>query len=195
MADNFNLPVVIYISKAGCPACVSFDPEWSKIKQQLQGKARLVKFVCDYERFPPPCLARYSSWFPSIICVGPKSYYRIYTPNDQINQRDYSSNYEFKAKKFNAVEQTNPATGQTVFEFSGRPNNAANFMTWFNRLDVASFDETTPPSLYANQFTNSGVNQAQAQPIQARSTQTIQPAVQPAVQSTTQPRGPINRGF
>src|SRR3990170_7436118 len=100
MTDNLNLPVVIYISKVGCPACVGFEKEWSEIKRQLSGKARTVKFVCDSNLYPPPCIGKYAGWFPSLICAGPKSYYRIYTPTDQVNQRDYSPDYELKAKKF-----------------------------------------------------------------------------------------------
>jgi len=147
MSGSLNLPVLIYISKQGCPACTFFNKQWDLLKTQLSGKARLVKFVCDASHPPPPALRKYSGWFPSVILAGPKSYFRIFTPDDQINTMDYSDEYEIRAQKFNAVETSNG------FEFAGRPNTSEAVMTWFINIapTVSEYHESAPPSQFMNQ--------------------------------------------
>lgn len=144
-----DLPVLIYIAKYRCPACVNFEKEWEQVKQKLQGRARFVKFNCyDQGRDlpPPPVLDLYSSWFPSIVLAGPKSYYRCFTNDDRINTEEYSDKYTIKGIKFNAVK-TNSG-----YEFGGRPNSADSVVNWFNQVvnTIPSIDESTPPRKYSS---------------------------------------------
>lgn len=119
-------PVLIYIAKEGCPACIAFQPEWEKIKQRLRGKAHFVKFVCDPPRVViPSCLAKYATWYPSIILAGPKSYYKKYTHDDRVLPCD---GHTIKAKKYNAVETS------YGYEYAGRPNNADNVVMWYGQV-------------------------------------------------------------
>lgn len=143
-----NLPVLIYISKEGCPACSHFDAEWGKIKNNLSGKARFVKFVTTANLGPPPALLKYSGWFPSVVLAGPKSYFRVFTDDDKINDIDYDGNYVIKAKKFNAAEENG------TFVFGGRPNTANSVETWFSQVSptVREYDEKTPPKRYPQMF-------------------------------------------
>jgi hypothetical protein len=149
--QNLDLPVLIYLAKDPCPACTFYNGEWEKTKQQLQGKARFVKFTCKPGmpggNVPPP-LAKYGTWFPSLILAGPKSYFRIFTPDDKVNDDEYSDQYAIKGKKFNAVETS------TGYEFAGRTNTADNTVMWFNQIasTIPQYDERTPPRKFANLF-------------------------------------------
>ena len=155
--QNLSLPVLIYISKQNCPGCLFYNNEWEKVKQQLNGRARFVKFTCypgpssdpNSKNIPPP-LAKYGTWFPSIILAGPKSYFKCFTPDDQINTDEYSNDYIIKAKKFNAVETNDE------YEFAGRPNNADQTVMWFNQIvnSVSEYDDVTPPKKYMYQLQN-----------------------------------------
>lgn len=146
-----NLPVLIYVAKKGCPACVYYDTQWTEVKERLRGLARFVKFTCDPNvagmNIPPP-LEYYVTWFPTILIAGPKSYFRIFTPDDKVNEDEYSDNYTIRAKKFNAV-QTDKG-----FEFAGRGNTADATIMWFNQIvnTVSQFDEPLPPRRFAHLF-------------------------------------------
>ena len=144
-----DLPVLIYIAKDGCSACIKYSSEWEKIKTALNGRARFIKFTFSPPNLliPPP-LAKYGGWAPSIILAGPKSYFRCYTPNDQINTDEYADNYTIRGKKFNSVE----ADGG--YQYAYRPNTADNTILWFNQVvdDVLNNDEPTPPRRYASKF-------------------------------------------
>lgn len=118
-------PVLIYGSKEGCPACVYFEPEWEKICAKLKGKARIVKFNCTAAKPAPKPLAPYFTWFPSVILAEPGSYYRCFTPEDKVNEKDWSENNKITAAKFNAV-----STG-SGYEFGGKKNSAENVIAWF----------------------------------------------------------------
>lgn len=145
-SPDFSIPVLIYLSKNGCPACKAFEPHWEKIKQRLNGKTRFVKFMCDEHRHACPGLQKYAGWYPSIILAGPKSYFRIFTADDKVNEVDYSNSYEIKALKFNAVEEGDE------FKYGGRPNTADGVVSWFNRVAdrISQIDETTLPRRYNN---------------------------------------------
>ncbi len=148
-----DLPVLIYISKYRCPACDHFKKEWEQTKQKLAGRARFVQFACwdqGKDLPPPPVLDQYSGWFPSIVLAGPKSYYRCFNPDDQINTAEYSNSYTIKGIKFNAVK-TNDG-----YEFGGRPNTAEAISNWFNQVvgTIPSIDEATMPSGYSNSQMN-----------------------------------------
>ena len=134
-----SLPVLIYISKYRCPACVHFQKEWEQIKEKLKDRAIFVEFKC-YDQgkdLPPPAvLDQYSSWFPSLVLVGPNSYFRCFTPDDRI-ATTYSDKYSIKGVKFNAVK-TNEG-----YEFAGRPNTSETVVNWFNQVagTIPSIDE------------------------------------------------------
>ena len=147
--SNLNLPVLIYIAKDTCPACVDYDEEWEKVKEQLNGRARFVKFTCHpgvSGKNIPPVFNRYfqpqgKGVFPTIILAGPKSYFRAFTPDDKVNDDEYSDHYTVHAKKFNAVEIPGG------YEYAGRPNTADNTVLWFNQIvnTIPQYDEITPP--------------------------------------------------
>ena len=146
---DMNLPVLIYIAKDPCPACTAYNPEWEKIKRELDGKARFVKIICNAQTpHPPPCLAKYAHWFPSIVLVGPKSYFRCFTPDDKINREDWVEGYIIKGKKFNALED------RGVYQYAGRPNTAENTLMWFNQVVgiIPQIDELTPPRKFVSMF-------------------------------------------
>lgn len=163
--QNLNLPVLIYLAKDPCPACSSYNGEWEKVKKQLAGKARFVKFTCKPGHpggnVPPP-FSKYfegpnGGWFPTILVAGPKSYFRIFTSDDKVNDDEYSDKYTIKAKKFNAVEV---AGG---YEYGGRPNTVDNTIVWFDQVapTVSQYDEQTPPRKFAGSFsTNQNRNVA-----------------------------------
>lgn len=145
---NLNLPVLIYGAKEKCPACHHFEPEWEELSRQLQGQVRLVKFTCNSQKPPPAPLKKYFTWFPSIILAGPKSYFRCFTHDDQVNEDEFSDDYVIKAQKFNAKE-----TPQG-YEFAGQPNTAKNVIDWLKKTapSVWYYDEPTPPRRYAQAF-------------------------------------------
>lgn len=144
---DFNIPILIYLSKDGCPACKYFESQWDKIKQKLNGKVRFVKFTCDHNRQACPGLQKYVGWYPSIVLAGPKSYFRIFTTDDKVNEIDYVSSYEIKGLKFNAVKTSNG------FEYGGRPNTADGVISWYNRISdqIPQIDEATLPRKYSIQ--------------------------------------------
>jgi hypothetical protein len=147
-----NLPILVYISKESCPACVRYNEEWEKIKTQLNGKARFVKFNCQPGqpgRNIPPVFNKYfqpqgNGVFPTILLAGPNSYFRAFTPDDKVNINEYSDQYTIKAKKFNSVEIPGG------YEYAGRPNTADNTVNWFNQIvnTVPEYDEKIPSRLF-----------------------------------------------
>src|SRR5665648_764544 len=101
-----EVPVLIYIAKHGCGACEKYQPEWEQVQHKLAGRARCVKFDCyapPEHLPPPPPLAEYSSWYPNLVLAGPKSYGRCFTPDDQINSKQWSDDYTIKGTVMNAV--------------------------------------------------------------------------------------------
>lgn len=146
---SLDLPVLIYLSKEHCPACTYYNGEWEKVKQQLNGKARFVKFNCNPGvpgKNVPPVFNRYfqpedKGWFPAVLLAGPNSYFRAFTPDDKVNKDEYSDQYTIRAKKFNAVEIP------SGYEFAGRPQTAEYTIMWFNQVvgTVPEYDEKTPP--------------------------------------------------
>lgn len=156
---NLNLPVLIYISRVECPACEGFqdqfgrnvpgfDVEWDKAKYALRGKARFVKIKCAPKEGlnAPPPLMKYAGWFPSVVMAGPRSYFRCFTPEDQVNTEEYSNTYQILGKKFNSVMTPGG------YEHSGRPNTAENLVNWFNINSENIPDEPTPPRRFTQYF-------------------------------------------
>jgi hypothetical protein len=146
-----NLPVLIYLAKDTCPACVNYNNEWEEVKEELDGRARFVKFIC-HPGMPgrniPPVFNHYfqpDGWFPTVLLAGPKSYFRAFTPDDKINEDEYSDNYTIRAKKFNSIETP------SGYEYGGRPNSADNTILWFNQIvnTVPQYDERTPPRKFS----------------------------------------------
>ena len=153
--SNLNLPVLIYFSKDHCPACTYYNDEWEKVKTQLDGKARFVKFKCDPGapgKNIPPVFNKYfqpqGGWFPTIMLAGPKSYFRAFTPDDKVNNEEYSNEYTVKAKPFNRIETP------LGYDYAGRPNTADNTILWFNQIvnTVPEYDEKTPPHKFSYSF-------------------------------------------
>ena len=147
--SDLNLPVLIYVALEGCSACAHYNQEWEKVKQSLQGRARFVKFmVVRGSNEVPPCLSKYVQSFPSVILAGPKSYFRCFTHDDQINREEYTNNYTIRAKKFNSIETPKG------LEYMGRPNTAENTLLWFNQVvgTVPQYDEINPPRKYSTMF-------------------------------------------
>ena len=146
--DDLNLPVLIYGAKDGCRACQFYEPEWDRVMNELQGRARFVKLTCRNDLPPPGPLAKYLTWYPSIVLAGPKSYFRCFTPDDNVNEEEFSPSYTIRARKFNANET--PAG----FRFANNDNTAANTIAWFNQTapDVPNYDEPMPPRRYAQHF-------------------------------------------
>lgn len=144
--QDLNLPVLIYLAKNNCPACIRYEPEWEEVKRRLNGRARFVKFNINapYSN-TPTSLAKYATWFPSIILAGPKSYFREFTPNDQINTVDHRDGYTIKAKKYNAVETS------SGYQYGGRENTADGTVMWFNQISntVPDYDETDIPKIFS----------------------------------------------
>lgn len=149
--EPLTLPVLIYGAKEGCGACKFFESEWQQLCRELQGQARLVKFNCTRDKPAPGPLQKYLTWYPSIVLAGPKSYFRCFTPDDGVNEQDFTEDYIIKAKKFNATE------GPAGFQFAGQNNSARNIADWFRQTapTLSSYDEPTPPSRYAHLFTSS----------------------------------------
>lgn len=154
--SDLNLPVLIYFGKESCPACIFYNKEWDKVKSMINGKARFVKFTCNpgvYGRNVPPVFNKYfqpedKGWFPAVILAGPKSYFRAFTPDDKVNNEEYSDEYTVRAKKFNSVEIP------SGYEYAGRPNTAENTVMWFNQIvdTVQEYDEKTPPRKFSHLF-------------------------------------------
>lgn len=141
-----NQPVIIYLAKDGCPACVKTDPEWKKVVSQLGNKFNMIEFTCyrmGESLPPPPCLEKYTQWFPTILMAGPNSYYRCFTVDDKINTVDYSPDYIIKAIPMNAVET---ASG---YEYTGHPYSADYIVDWINRTlpKIKQLDDPRLPSI------------------------------------------------
>lgn len=139
--DDLSLPILIYVAKDKCPACIQYQPEWEKVSNVLNGQARIVKINCypNNENLPPPPpLSQYIQWFPSILLAGPRSYFRCFTPDDQINHDQYSDDYTIRCLQMD--------TSQGV--------DAESTLAWFNKasLMVPQIDEPTPPNRYAHLF-------------------------------------------
>ncbi len=147
--QNLNLPVLIYGAKEGCQGCTFYGPEWEKVKEGLRHQVRFVKFTCSHDRPPPKPLAKYMSWYPSILLAGPKSYFRCFTPEDGVNEEEFSDDYTIKAMKFNANETPDG------FEYAHGENNAANTINWVRQIApyVSQYDEPAPPRKYSHLFT------------------------------------------
>jgi hypothetical protein len=148
MSVPLDLPVLIYISKPGCPACMAFETQWKAVISQLNKRARLVKFQCSSLTEIPPPLRIYTNVYPTVILAGPKSYFRVFTPDDQPNEVDYNESYVIKAEKFNAVKT------ESGYQQGGRPYTASTVIDWFNLVapTVPNYDEPTPPSRYVQEF-------------------------------------------
>lgn len=155
-AQNLDMPVLIYLAKDPCPGCSFYNKEWEKVKKELDGKARFVKFTCK-PGTPggniPPVFNQYfqpNGWFPTVLLAGPKSYFRAFTPEDKVNEDEYSDSYTVRAKPFNRIEI---ASG---YDYAGRPNTAENTILWFNQVvgTVPQYDESIPPRKFAHLFSN-----------------------------------------
>lgn len=145
---SLDLPVLIYLKKDGCPACEVFDAEWEKIKDGLQGRARFVKFTMNSNLPAAGPLKEYSTWAPSIILAGPKSYFRCFTPEDGVNEDEFSPNYTIKAKKYAAT-----MTPQG-YKYTNERNDSKSIISWFDKISpsVRQFDEASPPRRYQSRF-------------------------------------------
>jgi len=112
-----ELPVLIYVGKQNCPGCLKYNPEWEDIVQRLHGKARLVKFTCTNQLPPPPPIDPYVEFFPTVLLAAPRSYFKCFTQNDQINYDQCMSGYVIKGIKMD------PKNGYT----------AKDTVQWFNQ--------------------------------------------------------------
>lgn len=141
-----DAPVLIYISKPGCPACIAFKSQWQTLINQLGKSVRMVQFECAKQQDIPPQLRVYTNVFPTIILAGPKSYYKIFNPDDSINQNIFNANgtmkpeyqsYTIKAEKFNAVKTSRG------YEMGRTPHTAPNVADWLNLTipKVSSYDD------------------------------------------------------
>lgn len=135
-----DLPILMYVSKWQCPACIRFKNEWEDIKQKLNGRMRWVEFRCyDAGRDlpPPPFIADHNIWFPYIMLVGPKSYAKCYDENGNVRQEAVDNNYKFKSIKFNVVKD-----GDEYVPI-GMKYSANDIIAWFNQNagSIASIDE------------------------------------------------------
>lgn len=141
---NFNIPVLIYVSKEGCGGCKNFTPQWEIVKEKLKGRARFVKFVCNNEKMPFPNILKYCITVPTVMMAGPKSYFKIFTDDDKVNEIDYDSKYVIKGLKYNAVE----VNGK--FEDLGRQYTAEGVLIWFqqNVDKITKMDEIEIPKRY-----------------------------------------------
>lgn len=141
---NFNMPVLIYISKQGCPACIKFAAEWENIKQRVSDVI-IVKFVCSNTKLPHPSIAKYAAYVPTILMAGPKSYYKVFTIDDKENDVDYNpkSGYIIKAIKYDLFDENNKP-------IPGRGNTAENIIRWIheNYDTVRKIDEPHLPKKY-----------------------------------------------
>lgn len=140
---DFNQPVLMYISREGCGGCKLFNPQWEIVKQKLSGRARFVKFVCSNEKQPFPNIRKYCPTVPSLVLAGPKSYFRVFTVDDKVNEAEYNPNYVIKGIKFNAVEKG------TTYENLGRPYTAEGVLLWFDQQvnKIPHLDETIIPKI------------------------------------------------
>jgi hypothetical protein len=99
--SEYDLPILIYFAKEGCPACIQYESEWKKVIQQLKEKGRFIKFNCSSTLPPPPSLSPYVDAFPTIMLAAPRSYFKCFTPNDQINYEECTNGYTIKGIKMN----------------------------------------------------------------------------------------------
>lgn len=138
-----ELPVLIFFSKPGCPACLLFKPHWEELRSRLHGRANMVRFECETPDKIPPAFRHFIQYYPTILLAGPYSYYRIYTKDGKINQVDDNANYKIKAKKWGIIESTG--------EYEGVAPTAGNVMNFFEAWQnrIKSFDEPTPPKNFS----------------------------------------------
>lgn len=139
--SDLTLPVLIYIAKDKCPACIHYASEWEDVITKLNGRARMVKIVCypqGQNLPPPPPLKLYVQAFPTIFLAGPRSYFRCFTPDDQINYDQYADDYIIKGIKMETL---------------GR-RDAESTVEWFNQVvsTIDQLDEPIPPRRYADIF-------------------------------------------
>jgi len=125
-------PVLIYISKENCPACLAFSREWTQIKRMIgDNRATFVTFHVTPSKAIPPVLTRPDYWFPTLILADPESYYHCFTPNDQPRPDNWTDDYKIKGHRYASVEQD----GKLIW--SGKMANANSIVDWFNRMITA----------------------------------------------------------
>lgn len=142
-----NSPILIYVSKQSCGACNAFNDEWKKIKEELAGKVRFVRFKTTDtkdERLPP-CINEQVRWFPTVLLVPPRVYFRAYTIDDDINEVDYRDDYKFKVYHYDSVNLENGN-----FTRAGSSYDHESVIGWFEQVvgQLYKINEDTPPSKY-----------------------------------------------
>jgi len=144
--NNLRLPVLVYISKKGCSACNGFTDEWKSIVYRLGGIARCVRFVCENDSKVPPCIRGYTYWYPTVILIGPKTYFKCFTVDDMVNKMDYKDNYIMRGIVYNVVMDKDKA------EFGGFPYTSDAIISWFYRAVDILVDESSSPIKYQGKF-------------------------------------------
>lgn len=142
--SDLKLPILIYISKIGCPGCMLFNEEWEKIKEKLSGQARLIRFNYNAGiNELHPSLVPLVPWFPMILLTSPRSYFRLFTHDDQINNFEGNQNYRLKAFQYNValIPRETPAGGRYDCE---------SILGWYTQAikRFHEIDEATPPAMY-----------------------------------------------
>lgn len=61
------MDTVICIKKAGCPACIQFQPMWTKLKKDLSKKYKFMEI--EYGKYIPPSINEYIYFFPMVLYV------------------------------------------------------------------------------------------------------------------------------
>ncbi len=119
-----NLPVLILISSEDCGWCKKFAPEWEKLKQKLNGKARFVSFrKRTIAESLPAALSEYAGWLPMIILTSAAEYNKYFTSDDRV----ISNTGKMRATRFNAIEEEGKVRPAST------PNTADAVALWFRQ--------------------------------------------------------------
>jgi len=149
-------PVLIYVSKEQCPACVQFERSrvWERIKLAIGDKnAIFVKFHVNpfKNEVIPDVLTKPDYLYPMIILAAPQSYYRCFTPDDKINPT-CPPGYKIKGFRYGVVEEP---SGKYIW--SGRAPTVESVVDWFNKVSpqIPSIDDSgVSPSGHTSYWTS-----------------------------------------
>ena len=142
-------PVLIYVSKEQCPACVEFarDKQWEQVKRTIgDHNATFVKFHVNPHgskpEFIPDVLTKKDYYYPMFILAAPNSYYTFFTPDDKINPEGWTPGNKVKGVRFAVVDDPQ---GGGKFTWSGRSANAENIVSWFQKSAPKVIQMDDPP--------------------------------------------------